>query len=96
MKLNLFMLKITNINDKRGQKIAGKVDHVVVNGVLPSVAYYINAFFSQQWPFKQFTEILAVIEFNSSLCWLFWIRKIRSILTMDIAQTLSRNITKEA
>ena len=34
MKLNLSMLKITNINDKRGQKIAGKVDHVVVNGVL--------------------------------------------------------------
>ena len=35
MKLNLSMLEITNINDKRGQKIAGKVDHVVaMNGVL--------------------------------------------------------------
>lgn len=40
MKLNLSMLKITNINDKRGQKIAGKVDHVVVNGVfrLPTIS----------------------------------------------------------
>ena len=44
MKLNLFMLKITNINDKRGQKMAGKADHVVVNGVLPLLTISTHSF----------------------------------------------------
>lgn len=66
MKLNLFMLKITNINDKREQD-SGKSWSRGCQWRL-TVAYYFNAFFSQQQPFKQLTEILAVTEFNISLC----------------------------
>lgn len=45
MKLNLFMLKITSINDKRGQKIVGKVDHVVaMNGVLQLLTITTHSF----------------------------------------------------